>query len=131
MKIGYKKVWGVLCLMLSGLACCLVVAFNQTGEAIPMAIVGGFWLFIVLGILLLTRSYVEIWKDILLIKPLIGSGVKRYEYQSSKDFFIENNVVFLINNDTRQKLPVSLWLADKRGWVAFLKWIKTGQKDIE
>ncbi|MBK9778780.1 MAG: hypothetical protein IPP55_01820 [Anaerolineales bacterium] len=127
MKIGYKKVWGILCLMLSGLSCCLVVAFNQTGEAIPLAIVGVFWLFFVLGILLLTRSYVEVWKEILIIKPLIGSGVKRYSYQSSKDFSIEEDEVLLINNGTRQKLPVSKWLVDKRGWTSFLEWIKAGQ----
>lgn len=130
MKIGYKKVWGVLCLMLGGLACCLVVAFNQTGEPIPLVIVGVFWLFFVLGILLLTRNYVELWKNVLYIKPLIGSGMKRYSYQSSKNFIVENDVVFLINNDTRQKLPVSLWVVDKRGWTAFLEWINAGQKDI-
>ncbi len=117
--------------MLSGLACCLVVAFNQTGEAIPLTIAGVFWLFFVLGILLLTRNYVEVWKDVLYIRPLIGSGMNRYGYQSSKDFVIENDVVFLINNDTRQKLPVSLWLVDKRGWTAFLEWIKASQKDVE
>lgn len=129
MKISYKKIWGVLCLMLSGLACCLVAAFNQTGEKLPFAIVGAFWLFVVLGILLLTRSYVEVWKDILFVKPLIGSGVKRYVYQSSKDFSIENQDVFLTNNGIRQKLPVSTWLVDKNGWTSFLEWIRKGQKN--
>ena len=131
MKIGYKKVWGVLFLMMSGLSCFLVVAFNQTSETVPPVVVGVFWLFIVFGILFLTRSYVEVWKDAFLIKPLIGLGVKRYVYRSAKDFFIEKDEVYLINSDTRQKLPISIWLVDKRGWTSFLEWIKAGQKDVQ
>ena len=115
--------------MMSGLSCCLVAAFSQTGETVPPVVVGVFWLFIVFGILFLTRSYVEVWKDALLIKPLIGLGVKRYVYRSAKDFSIEKDEVYLINSDTRQKLPISIWLVDKRGWTSFLEWIKAGQKD--
>lgn len=129
MKIGYKKVWGVVFLMLSGLACCFVVAFNQTGETVPAVVVSSFWLFIVFGILFLTRSYVEVWKDSLLIKPLLGSRGKRYDFQSAKDFSIEKDDVFLINKGTRQKLPVSSWLVDKRGWKSFLEWVKAGNRE--
>lgn len=129
MKIGYKKVWRVLFLVLSGLPCCLVAAFNQADETVPLVFVGAFWLFVVFGVLFFTRTYIEVGKGILLIKPLIGTGVKRYGYQSAKDFSVEKDDVFLIENGVRQKLPVSNWLVDKRSWTSFLKWIEAGNQN--
>lgn len=131
MKIGYNKYWGLLFLMLGGLNCCAAVIFVRADEAIPTVFVGSFWMLVLLGALFFTRSYVEIRKDSLLIKPLIGSWAKRYGFQSAKDFSIEGRDVFVMHNGARQKLPVALWLADRRGWASFLEWIKTGNGNEE
>jgi len=131
MKIGYKKIWGVLCFMLILLNCCLTAAFVQIDGAAPPAFAGFFWVSILYGILLLTRNYIEIGKGTLLIKSLTGLRTKRYVYRSVNDFSIEKDRVFIMNNGTRQKLPVALWLVDKRGWASFLDWIKAGDQENE
>ncbi len=126
MKIGYNKIWGVVFLTPAGLVCCLAVVFARTEqETFPPALVAGFWLFILVGILFLTRTYVEINQGNVFIKPLIGFGTKTYQIHSAKDFSVEGKDVFIMSADVRQRLPVAAWLVDPNGWASFIKWVET------
>ncbi len=128
MKIGYNKIWGVGFLMFDGLVCCLAGIFVRTDTAIPPALGGVFWLFLLLGILFLTRPYVEINRSNVFITPLLGLGTKTYPVQSAKDFSVDGKNVFVTSGGVRQRLPVSSWLVDLGGWISFLKWIETSNQ---
>jgi hypothetical protein len=126
MKIGYNKVLGIVLLLLGLFNCCLGVVFVRTEEPTPAYVVGGFWLFFVSGVLLLTRNYMEVTDNTLAVKSFIGPGVKKYNFTSEKDFSVDGGNIFLLVNGERQKLPVSSWVADKSKWKAFIKWVETG-----
>ncbi len=125
MKIGYNKVWGVVFLTPAGLVCCLAALYAQTEEPGPPYLAGFFWMFILFGILFLTRTYVEINQGNVFIKPLIGFGTKTYPVHSAKDFSVEGKDVFITSAGVRQKLLVSSWLVDPGGWTSLIKWIET------
>ncbi len=125
MKIGYNKIWGIVSFMPAGLVCCLTAASVRTEESVPVYLAGTFWMFILFGILFLTRTYVEINQGNVFIKPLIGFGTKTYPVRSAKDFSVEGKDVFVMSNGVRQRLPVSAWLVDPGGWTSLIKWIET------
>lgn len=125
MKIGYNKAWGVVFLTPAGLVCCLAALSAQTEEPAPPYLAGFFWMFILFGILFLTRTYVEINQSNMFIKPLLGFGTKTYHVHTAKDFSVEGKDVFVMSDGVRQKLPVSSWLVDPDGWASLIKWIET------
>lgn len=60
MKIGYNKVIGIAFLLLSLFTCCLAAVFVRTDQAMPTALGAGFWLSLLVGISLLTSTYIEV-----------------------------------------------------------------------
>ncbi len=131
MKIGYNKIWGVVFLTPAGLVCCLAALSAQTEEPGPPYLAGFFWMFILSGILFLTRTYVEINRSNVFIKPLFGFWTKTYPVHTAKDFSVEGKDVFIMSAGVRQRLPVSSWLVDPDRWAAFIKWVEiTNQQTI-
>jgi hypothetical protein len=126
MKIGYNKVVGITLLVFGILNCCLSTVFIRSGEAVPSGIVASFWITFVAGIFFLTRAYIEVTQNEIVVKSLIGFISKRVSFNSVKDFSVEGANIFVVSNGVRQKLGISSWVADKRGWSTMVKWIETG-----
>lgn len=132
MKIGYNKIWGILCLMFDGLICCLTAAFVRMEEQVsyPAALTAGFWLFLLFGILLLTQPYVRVNPDGVVVKSLMGLRTESYPIRSARDLSVDDQDVYVTSNLERQRLPVSMWLVDRGGWNSFIKWIETAKQKM-
>jgi len=124
MRIGYNKLIASVWLLFSLFSCCLAVVFVRTDESTPPVDVAVFWLGLLIGILMLTRPYMEITQNYVVVKSPFGFVTRRYGFASAKDFSIESGKIYVLHDGLRQKLAVSSWMADKRGWISFIKWIK-------
>ena len=72
------------------------------------------------GILMLTRTYFEYDENSLKFYAILGPAKTIYNYSSFKDFELEGKKIFVKQGDTRKKVRVSAFNADKEGWQAFL-----------
>jgi hypothetical protein len=123
MKIGYNKAIGICMFIPSLLSCCLVAVLTQSDQTAPLGAVGAFWMGILFGILFLTQPYFEVTQNELMIKALIGTAARRIPFSSPRDFSVEGKAIYITQGGTRQKVNLVPWLADKKGWDAFIAWI--------
>ena len=65
---------------------------------------------------MLSRDYIEITKDKIIVKTLIGFNSKTYPIRSDTQLAVENEKLFIVSNEIRQAIPVSVFMIDKRGW---------------
>lgn len=122
MTVHYSKVWGGVFLGL-GILTTMLNLLART--LIPNGIVG--LILILVGVLYLTRTYVEVSPTTLEVRAPIGRVAKRYTFSSLGALVIEDGKIFVTEGGQRTRVKLSRMLADKRDWQAFVRMIKQQQ----
>ena len=132
MKIGYNKILGIIFILCSLLSCCLIVLSTQIKEkSIGAGFAGAFWICLIIGILMLSRDYIEITKDKIIVKTLIGLNSKTYPFSPDTQLVVENEKLFIVNNEIRQAIPLSVFTIDKRAWKELKEKIVTHENLVK
>jgi hypothetical protein len=86
------------------------------GAMTPVAFLG-------FGIAVLTRPYVIVGDDTVIVKALIGSAQDTYRLSPADLLELDGKRVFLVNESGRRRLRgVTGWLANRHDWAAFRAW---------
>lgn len=84
-----------------------------------------FLILPMMGIFMLTRTYLVVDDEKIIIKSLLGPLNFKYVLQSRKDLLVEKDQVFIERCGQRQKLKIHKNQADRRDWTQFLIWLKS------
>ena len=122
MKMHYKKLVGILSILLGILEVCVFLLIGIGSSPIYLLIPG--FIAILFGILLLQGTYFSVNDDSLVFYALIGPAKRTYKFLSLKELEMENNNIFLTMNGKR-KINVSGWWVENKDWQAFLQKIKS------
>jgi hypothetical protein len=91
------------------------------GAMTPVAFLG-------FGIAVLTRPYVIVGDDTVIVKALIGSAQDTYRLSPADLLELDGKRVFLVNESGRRRLRgVTGWLANRDDWAAFRAWAERRQ----
>jgi hypothetical protein len=102
--------------LIFGLLALLSGNVSFVGATAPVAFLG-------FGIAILTRPYVVIDEDTVIVKALIGSTQETYRLSPADRLEFDGKRAFLINKNGRRRLRgVTGWLANSRDWAAFRAW---------
>ncbi len=121
MNIRYRKTMGIIYILVGILFACMyfVIALGG-GKASVTPLVFAF-LAILFGILFLTRTYFVLNEDGLVLYAILGPAKTVYKIQSLKDIEIENKTVYVTQEGKRTKIPIAVWMVEKKDWQAFVQ----------
>ena len=77
------------------------------------------------GVLTLTRTYFEYDENSLTLHAILGPAKTVYDFSSLKDIELDGKKLFVMQDDTRKKIPVSAGMVNKEDWQIFLEKITT------
>lgn len=120
MRIRYRKTVGVIYILLGILFAYMYFAIALSGQKVCMALVAAF-ITILFGILFLTRTYFVLNEDSLVLYAILGPAKTVYKIQSLKDIEIENSTIFCTQDGKRKKIPITVWMVEKKDWQAFVQ----------
>jgi hypothetical protein len=119
MRVRFSRVAGIACVAgaaVFGLLAVLSSNVSFVGAVAPIAFLG-------FGIAVLTRSYVVIDEDVVVVKALIGPAQEAYGLEPADVVEFEGKRVFLTGKNGRRRLRgVTGWLAHGRDWATFKVW---------
>ncbi len=119
MRVRFSKSAGVACIIAGvvlGLLALLSHSVSFVGVITPIAFIG-------FGIALLTRHYLIVDENALVVKALIGSRQETYRVGPADRLELDGARVFLVGDGERRRLRgVTGWLANGRDWAAFRAW---------
>jgi hypothetical protein len=118
MRVRYGKRVGIACLaasILLGTLAMLSDDLSVVGALTPVALLG-------FGVAFLTRPYLLVKGQALIVQALIGSAQATYRLEAADYLEFTGRRVFLVHEGERRKIGVVRWLADKRDWAAFRAW---------
>ncbi len=122
MKMRYKKSVGIFAILLGALEVG-VYLWIGIGSSFIILLIPGF-IAILLGVLLLQRTFFTVNDDSLVFHALLGPTQRKYKFSSLKELGIENNILFITKNRKRQQI-ISGWWVENSDWQAFLQKIKS------
>jgi hypothetical protein len=127
MKVHLNKTVGNVIIIACALNLFLFFAtlFGESKPDVFSGIIGVIGIGI--GILYLRGDYFEVTETTLILKALIGSAHQDFPFTSVNDFSIEGKKVNLISGDKKDKVPIYAWMADKKDWAEFIKWVESGK----
>ena len=130
MKIRMNKTIGIITILLCIINICIFLVISLGGGKAEITFGLTSLVGIGIGVLFLRGTYIEITQSSLILKALVGSAQKSYPFTSVADFSVEGKNIFLSSQGKREKLPIYSWMADKRDWESFLKWLHTNNTPI-
>jgi hypothetical protein len=74
------------------------------------------------GAAFLTRPYLQVDDQALIVRALIGPAQETYHLEAADVVEFEGKRVFLVRRGERRKIGVTRWMADKGDWAAFRAW---------
>ena len=126
MRVRFSTLAGVACIIAAtvfGLLALLSGRVSFAGAITPVAFLG-------FGIAVLTRSYVIVDDDTVIVNALIGSARETYRLSPADRVELDGRRVFLVNKGGRQRLRgVTGWLANRRDWAAFRVWAERRREE--
>jgi hypothetical protein len=117
MEIRYSKAMALACLVIGGVLAGLYFIGTPDGDNGTTLVTVGF-IGILLGALFFTRTYCVLNEDSLVVNAILGPGKTIYEFESLKELVVEDNKIFLVQNGNRQKINISVWMIEKKDWLA-------------
>src|SRR5215471_1498693 len=117
MRVGYKKAWGVVLVVMSGVLMMLLV-FSGAITRMDMSLFGpglAAVASLITGIGYLTRTYFEVGADRVTLFALIGPLRREYPFSSRSELRIENGKLFVGG----KKVAISRGQADTGDWERF------------
>lgn len=121
MKIRINKTIGVVLVVLGLLDLCLFLTFLVETQKLEISCGLSSLVAIGIGLLFLMGIYFEVSQNSLTLKAFVGTAHTVYPLASPRDL---GQDVYLIQNGSHQKLPIYSWIADKRDWEVFAKWLR-------
>jgi|WetSurMetagenome_2_1015567.scaffolds.fasta_scaffold13170_3 hypothetical protein len=119
MRVRFSRLAGITCIVgaaVFGLLALLSASVSFVGAMTPVAFLG-------FGIAVLTRSYLIVGEDAVIVKALIGPAQETYGLGPADVVEFEGKRVFLVGRSGRHRLRgVTGWLASSRDWAAFRAW---------
>jgi len=119
MRVRHSRLIGIACIIAAvvfGLLALLSDRVSLVGAMTPVALLG-------FGIAVLTRPYVIVDDDTVIVKALIGSAQETYRLSPADLLELDGTRVFLITKSGRRRLRgVMGWLANRHDWAAFRAW---------
>jgi hypothetical protein len=125
MKVRRNKAIGMIILVVSILDACLFLSliYAKIKPDFLFGLIG--LLGIGLGILFLRGTYFEATPDSLIVWAWIGTARNTFQFGSKKEISIDGGSVYVADNGERRRLPIHAWMADKKDWEAFTRWLQT------
>jgi len=119
MRVRHSRLLGIACVMgavLFGLLALLSDRVSFVGAMAPVAFLG-------FGIAVLTRPYLIIDENAVVVKALIGPAKETYGLDAADSIEFDGTRVVLVNASGRRRLRgVTGWLANRHDWAAFRAW---------
>jgi len=119
MRVRFSRVAGIACIVgaaIFGLLALLSESVSFAGAMAPVAFLG-------FGIAVLTRPYLIIDENAVVVKAWIGPAQVTYGLSVADVIAFDGRRVFLVNESGSRRLRgVTGWLANGRDWVAFRAW---------
>lgn len=119
MRVRHSRFIGVACIIAGvafGLLALLSDNVSFVGAMAPVAFLG-------FGIAILTRPYLTIHENAVVVKALIGPAQETFSLTGGDVIEFDGKRVFLANESGRRRLRgVTGWLANGREWDAFRAW---------
>jgi hypothetical protein len=119
MRVRHSRLIGVACIIAAvafGLLALLSDSVSFVGALAPVAFLG-------FGIAILTRPYLIIDENAVVVKAVIGTAQETYGLITGDVIEFDGTRVFAVNEGRRRRLRgVTGWLAHQRDWSAFLAW---------
>ncbi len=115
----FSRLVGCACIVAGIVLGCLALLsahVSFVGALTPIALVG-------FGVAFLTRPYLVVDDDALIVKALIGPAQEVYRLERADLIEFDGKRVFLTHESVRRRLRgVTGWLANGRDWAAFRAW---------
>ena len=119
MRVRHSRLIGiawVIAAVVFGVLAFLSDNVSFVGAMTPVAFLG-------FGIAVLTRPYLIVDEDTVIVKALIGSTQETYRLSPADRLEFDGKRVFLVNESGHRRLRgVTGWLANRRDWAAFRAW---------
>ncbi len=119
MRVRYSGLVGCACIVAGfvlGYLAILSDDLSFVGVLTPIALVG-------FGVAFLTRPYLIVNDDALIVKVLIGSAQEVYRLERADTIEFDGKRVIFAHEGVRRHLRgVTGWLANGRDWTAFRAW---------
>lgn len=119
MRVRFSRAAGTACVMgaaIFGLLALLSERASFVGAMAPLAFLG-------FGIAILTRPYLIVAENSVVVRALIGSAQEAYGLTAADVIEFDGKRVFLVNENGRRRLRgITGWLANGRDWAAFRAW---------
>ena len=119
MRVRFSRLAGIACIVgaaVFGLFALLSDSVSFVGAMAPVAFFG-------FGIAILTRPYLIVDENAVVVKALIGPAQETYGLTAADVIEFDGQRVFLINQGGRRRLRgVTGWLANRRDWATFRTW---------
>jgi hypothetical protein len=116
MRVRHSRLMGVACIVgavVFGFPALLSDSVSFVGAMTPVAFLG-------FGIAVLSRPYLIVNDDTVIVKALIGSAQETYDLSAANVLEFDGKRVFLVNKGERRPLQgVTGWLANRHDWAAF------------
>ncbi len=125
MKVHWNKVIGIVITTLSTLEICLLLSIISSNIKPDLLSLFVGLVGLVLGIGFLRGTYFEATPDRLILRGLIGPARRTYPLTSGKTISIVGARLFFTEGEKRQRLPIYAWMANKKDWEAFIRWLQT------
>ncbi len=119
MRVRYSKLVGTACIVASivlGVLALFSHNVSLVGALTPVAFLG-------FGLSFLTRSYLLVDDQALIVQALLGPARETYRLEAADSLEFDGKHVFLVGKSARRRVRgVTGWLADRRDWAAFRAW---------
>lgn len=123
MVLRYSKVWAYVLLVGGGINVFLGLWLLLLGSFAVSIVIGP--LLMLIGYLYLTKPYVRVNPNQLVIYAPLGTVAKTVDYSTTSDLKIENNTIFVRENSAWKKVPVAKFLVQGEDWVALTRTLGT------
>jgi len=119
LRVRHSRLIGIACIIAAvvfGLLALLSDSVSFVGAMAPVAFLG-------FGIAVLTRPYLIIDENAVVVKALIGPAKEMYGLGAADIIEFDGARVFLVTASGRRRLRgVTGWLANGHDWAAFRAW---------
>jgi hypothetical protein len=124
MKFHYKKSMSILCPVF-GAVFIPYYFFRAINGGETLAYMMIAFVLILYGFRNFTKSFAILHGNSIEIFALIGKTKQTYQFNTFTDFEIQKNKIFILQNGSRVKLPLTKRMTDSQDWKILIKSINT------
>lgn len=117
LRVGFSKVFGGIFLALSVTNLVLGVLTHATMSMVT----GGFLSLVAILQLVMPYFILHAGSGVIELKNLLGMTVRRYTFESLRDFHVEAGKIYLVDaGGNRRSVKLTRWIAHRPDWDRFV-----------